>query len=273
MQLPFGLYPVGNSLYPLALDLFIPTVFFFFLGATYRIGRYLITYQKPFIPYPTSSVRGKISSSEKVKELFTAVSNSSITGTKRKPVTTVAGLLMHIALVLMIFLLAQHMIFWAYYIPPYSVLFPLAIPISSTDGVLAATYWTSPLTSTPYPFVHDVWGPLTIILNGQYLTYILIILLSIYLAHKFYALAEGLTIRAGDWWFFLLIFIDVILGFLAVSHIPDSVVWYDNILGAHILVAEIIIATLPFTRGFHMFEFWFGKLREWFYMVYRRGAK
>jgi hypothetical protein len=30
---------------------------------------------------------------------------------------------------------------------------------------------------------------------------------------------------------------------------------------------------LPFTRGFHMFEFYFGKLREWYFMVYRRGEK
>jgi len=273
VQLPFGPYPVGNSLYPLALDLFIPTVFFFFFGATYRIGRYLITYQKPFTPYPTSSVREKISGGENVKELFTAISNSSIEGTKRKPVMTIAGLLMHVGLLLIILLLSQHMIFWAYYIPFYSVFFPFAIPVSSTDGWLAATYWTSPLTSTPNPFVNDIWGPLTIILNGQYLAYLLMIILAIYLAHKFIALAEGLTIRAGDWWFFVLIFLDVILGFLAASHIPSSVVWYDNILGAHILVAEIIIATLPFTRGFHMFEFWFGKLREWYYMVYRRGTK
>ena len=273
MQLPFGPYPVGNSLYPLALDLFIPTVFFFFLGAAYRIGRYLITYQKPFIPYPTSSVRGNISGGEKVKELFNTFANSSRVGIKRKPITTIVGLLMHIDLILIIFLLAQHMIFWSYYIPPYRVLFPLAIPESSASGELAAFYWSQPFTPTPYPFVHDVWGPLTIILNGQYLTYLLILLLGIYLAHKFIVVAERLSIRAGDWWFFVLLYIDVILGFLATSHIPNNIVWYDNILGAHILVAEIIIATLPFTRGFHMFEFYFGKIREWYYMIYRRWMK
>lgn len=273
MQLPFGPYPVGNSLYPLALDLFLPTVIFFFFGAAYRIARYLITYHTPFTPYPTSSVRGKISGGEKVKEFFVTLGNSSRVGAKRKPVTTIVGLLQHIVLILIIFLLAQHMVFWSYYIPPYRALFPLAIPESSASGELAAFYGSHPFTPTPYPFVHDVWGPLTIILNGQYLTYALIILLSVYLAHKFYALAERLVIRAGDWWFFVLLYIDVILGFLAASHIPNSVVWYDNILGAHILVAEIIIATLPFTRGFHMFEFWFGKIREWYYMMYRRGAK
>jgi len=273
VQLPFAPYPVGNSLYPLALDLFIPTVFFFFLGATYRIGRYLITYQKPFIPYTTSYVRGNISGGEKVKELFNTFANSSKVGVKRKPVTTVAGLLMHVALVFIVFLLAQHMIFWAYYIPPYKILFPLAIPESSTDGLLSLTYGSSPFTPTPNPFVNTIWGPLTVILNGQYLTYLLIALLSIYLAHKFYAVAEHLSIRAGDWWFFLLLYIDVILAFLATSHIPNDVVWYDNILGAHILVAEIIIATLPFTRGFHMFEFYLGKIREWYFMVYRRGMK
>lgn len=272
MQLPFGDYLVGNSLYPLALDLFIPTILFFFFSASYRVFRYFAVYKKPFIPYATSVMR-ETSSTEKVKKLVDTFANSSKVGMKRKPVTTAVGLLMHLSLIVIIFLLAQHMIFWAYYIPPYKILFPLAIPESSADGALAFTLATSPYTSTPYPFVHDIWGPLTIILNGQYITYILMILLGIYLGHKFHALAEGLTLRSGDWWFFLLLYIDIILGFLATSHIPDSIVYYDDLLGAHIIVAEVLIATLPFTRGFHMFEFYLGKVREWYFMTYRRGEK
>ncbi|BDC17868.1 hypothetical protein [Acidianus sp. HS-5] len=271
MQLPFGYYPVGNSLYPLALDLFMPTVFFFFFGAAYRTARYFAFYNKPFVPY-TSSLRG-ISTREKIKDLVNTFANSSKLGIKRKPVTTAAGLLMHISLIVIIFLLAQHMVFWAYYIPPYKVLFPLAIPESSVDGELAFTRASLPLTPTPYPFVHDIWGPLTVILNGQYITYLLMILLGIYLGHKFHILGERLALRAGDWWFFVLLYIDIILGFLATSHIPNNVVDYDNLLGAHILVAEILIATLPFTRGFHMFEFYLGKMREWYFTVYRRGEK
>ncbi|QIW24046.1 hypothetical protein EWF20_07725 [Sulfolobus sp. S-194] len=271
MQIPFGPYPVGLNLYPLALDLFIPTIFIFFAGASYRVTRYFATYNKPFIVYGTQ-VRG-ISQGEKIIELFNTFANSSRVGIKRKPATTAAGLLMHIVLVLIIFLLAQHMIFWAYYIPPYKILFPLALPESSADGQLAFFRGSNPYTSTPYPFVHDIWGPLTIILNGQYLTYLLLIFLAIYLAHKFSVVVERLSIRAGDWWFFVLLFIDVVLGFLATSHIPNNVFWYDNLLGAHILIAEIIIVTLPFTRGFHMFEFYLGKIREWYFMIMRRGMK
>lgn len=271
MQLPFGNYPVGNSLYPLALNMFIPTIIFFFIGASYRIFRYFAVYKKSFNPY-TRSIMREISSTKKVKKLFDTFVNSSKVGMKRKPITTAIGVLMHLSLIVIIFLLAQHMVFWAYYIPPYKILFPLAIPESSADGVLAFTHAISPYAPMPNPFVHNIWGPLTIILNGQYMTYLLIILLGIKLGHKFHALAEGLTLRSGDWWFFLLLYIDVILGFLAASHIPSSEV-YDNILGAHILVAEILIATLPFTRGFHMFEFYFGKVMEWYFMTYKRGEK
>ncbi|QXJ35524.1 hypothetical protein [Saccharolobus shibatae] len=268
----FGPYEVGNSLYSLSLDLFIPTIFLFFFGVSYRIFRYLATYSRQEIVYATT-IRRSQSSLEKTKLLIDTFANSSKVGVKRKPVTTVVGLLMHLALIVIIFLLAQHMIFWAYYIPPYKVLFPLAIPISSADGLLAFTYGTSPFTPTPNPFVNDLWGSLTIILNGQYITYLLVILLGIYLGHKFHALAEGLTLRSGDWWFFLLLYIDIILGFLAASHIPDTITLYDDLLGAHILVAEIIIATLPYTRGFHMFEFYLGKIREWYFMTYRRNEK
>ncbi len=272
MELPFGEYLVGNSLYPLALDLFVPTIVFFFFGASYRVFRYLAVYRRPFIPYPNSALR-ETSAADKAKKLFDTFANSSKVGIKRKPVTTAVGLLMHLALIVIIFLLAQHMVFWAYYIPPYKALFPLAIPESSTDGELAFSLATSPLTSTPNPFVNDIWGPLTVILNGQYITYLLMIFLGIYLGHKFHSLAEGLTLRSGDWWFFLLLYVDIVLGFLATSHIPDNVVTYDNLLGAHILVAEVLIASLPFTRGFHMFEFYLGKVREWYFMVYRRGEK
>jgi hypothetical protein len=269
MQIPYATYPVGNSLYPLALDLFVPTVFFFFLGAAYRITRYLVTYQRPFIPYPSSELR-QVSGGHKIAALINTFANSSRVGIRRKPVTTAVGLLMHLALVLIIFLLAQHMVFWAYYIPPYSALYPLAIPESSVDGLLALT---TPNKAPVTWFVNDVWGPLTVILNGQFLTFLLIILLGVHLGHKFLVAAERLSLRAGDWWFFVLLYIDVLLGFFATAHIPNDVYWYDNLLGAHILVAEIMIATLPFTRGFHMFEFYLGKLREWYFMVYRRGEK
>lgn len=269
MDIPYATYPVGNSLYPLALDLFVPTVFFFFLGASYRVFRYLATYHRPFIPYPSSEVR-QTSSVHKLVALINVFANSSRVGLKRKPITTAVGILFHAALVLIIFLLAQHMVFWAYYIPPYSALFPLAIPESSEDGLLA---FTTPNHSSITLFVNDIWGPLTIILNGQFLTFLLIILLGVHLGHKLMVAAERLSLRAGDWWFFILLYVDVLLGFLATAHIPNNVYWYDNILGAHILIAEIIIATLPFTRGFHMFEFYLGKIREWYFMVYRRGEK
>lgn len=269
MQIPYATYPVGNSLYPLALDLFVPTVFFFFLGASYRVFRYLATYHRPFIPYPSSELR-QVSSGHKIVALVNVFANSSRVGIKRKPVTTGVGILFHIALVLIIFLLAQHMVFWAYYIPPYSALFPLAIPESSEDGLLALT---TPNHASITLFVNDIWGPLTVILNGQFLTLLLIIFLGIYLGHKLLVAVERLSLRAGDWWFFVLLYIDILLGFFATAHIPDNVYWYDNLLGAHILVAEIIIATLPFTRGFHMFEFYLGKIREWYFMVYRRGEK
>ncbi|AWR96806.1 hypothetical protein DFR86_04030 [Acidianus sulfidivorans JP7] len=268
----FGPYNIGNSLYPLALDLFIPTIFLFFFGSAYRTFRYFAVYHKPFVVY-TTTIRGNTSLVKKSKLLFNTFANSSKVGIKKKPITTGVGLLMHLSLIVIIFLLAQHMVFWAYYIPPYKVLFPLAIPESSTDGLLALANGLSPLTPTPYPFVHDLWGPLTVILNGQYITYLLMILLGIYLGHKFHALAEGLTLRSGDWWFFLLLYIDIILGFLATSHIPNEITWYDNLLGAHILVAEVLIATLPYTRGFHMFEFYLGKVREWYFMTYRRNEK
>jgi len=105
MLIPYATYPVGDSLYPLALDLFAPTVFFFFLGASYRITRYLVTYHKPFIPYPSSELR-QVSGGHRIAALINTFANSSRVGIRRKPVTTAVGLLMHLALVLIIFLLA-----------------------------------------------------------------------------------------------------------------------------------------------------------------------
>ncbi|MFZ8855186.1 MAG: hypothetical protein ACO2OQ_03365, partial [Thermofilaceae archaeon] len=61
---------------------------------------------------------------------------------------------------------------------------------------------------------------------------------------------------------------------LATHHLPSGdIVTYRLVLGTHILLAEVLVAVLPFTKFWHfVFGYWYGKLHEWYDLKYRRGA-
>lgn len=196
-----------------------------------------------------------------------------------EPPIFVFGLLfLHIVGVIpLIFLLAPHIAYISYYIPQYSILWPIYIPISPySSTLLFTTYFTmrvipeSPMMLT---YVNTYWGPLVLILNGDVLTILALVGTTYKLIEKLiWASTKRLRIKLGDITALILLLAILITGFLAAHHIPPGIRAYREMLGLHVLFAEIWLIILPYTKFFHfVFNFWFGKLHEWFDNTLKRG--
>ncbi|OYT25899.1 MAG: hypothetical protein B6V02_02710 [Thermoprotei archaeon ex4572_64] len=125
-----------------------------------------------------------------------------------------AGLaIMHIAgLIPLIFLLSQHLACIEVYAPWLAaILWPLAIPLNMTTGFLGA----------------GIWGPLTVVLNGDVLFVLALIGVCYKLGdHIYRAAARMAHIRLGDFLALLLLLGILLTGFLSAHHLPSMVpVW------------------------------------------------
>ncbi len=260
------------GLYEFAVyDMFTPTIAIFTFGLIYRLSRYAFLYRRS--PQPEWR---KTSLIHRVYVLIDAFLHAIIASIKRAKVTFVTGIfLLHLLGVIpLLFLLSHHIAWWSYYFPPYKALSFLAIPTSSTSSALTVTATVTPVSETSFNFVNTIWGPLTVVLNGDVLAILAIIGSAFKLLEK---VSEKLVnklsrIRPGDFFALILLLAILVSGYLATHHLPsDDVETYKLMLGIHVLTAEILVMLLPFTKFFHfVFSFWYGKLHE-IYDVWRRG--
>jgi hypothetical protein len=252
--------------------LFVPALFVFSAGATYRIVRMLVNARFP------PAQRRPFSFEEAIKGIIMVFLRPIIFVAKTRPDDLIAGLLLlHLVGVIpILFLLAEHMAFWAYYFPAYKLLWPLNVPLSITSSVLTVTSKVLPTTTMSYTFVNTIWGPLTIILNGDLMAILILIAIGYKCALR---LTETLTkhshvpFRLGDYVAYALLFLIIFFGYAAARHWPSSnVAVYRNVLGLHVLFAELLFMYLPFSKYWHfVFAYWYGKLHEWYDTDLKRG--
>ncbi len=260
------------TLYEIAVyDLMIPTLFIFLAGLVYRLSKYVLTYERR--QGPTWRHRSAL---HRTYVFVSGFTYAIWAAAKKAKSSFVAGLiLLHtLGVIPILFLLSPHINWWSYYFPPYEILRPLAIPPSITSSTLTLTAPVTPVSSMSYNFVNTLWGPLTVILNGDLLAIIAIIATAYKIGEKtIQRLVEHLQrVRIGDFIALILLLVILVSGYLATHHLPsDDVVTYKNVLGLHILSAEVLVMILPFTKFFHfVFGFWYGKLHE-IYDMWRRG--
>ena len=252
-------------------NMMLPTIFIFVLGVTYRLSRYLFLFKRT--PQP---IWRKTSLLHKVLALVKAFIFPIWASIKRTKITFVTGIfLLHfLGVIPLLFLLSHHIAWWSYYFPPYSILQPLAIPTSATSSALTVTSPVTPTSTMPQSFVNTIWGPLTVVLNGDVLAIIAIIGTSFKLLEKFpKKFKEDLSrIRIGDFTALILLLVILVSGYMATHHLPSGDIdTYKTVLGVHILASEVLVMILPFTKFFHfVFSYWYGKLHE-AYEMWRRG--
>ncbi len=251
--------------------MFAPTLSIFILGLVYRLSRYAFLYRRTAQP-----AWRRRSLLHRIRILVDAFVHAIVASIRRSKVTFVTGIfLLHLLGVIpLLFLLSHHVVWWSYYFPPYAILRPLAIPTSATSSALTVTAPFAPITEMSSSFVNTVWGPLTVVLNGDVLALLAIIGTSFKLLEKVpEKVLEGLSrIRLGDFAALILLLGILISGYLATHHLPEGMEWYRLMLGTHVLLAEVLVMLLPFTKFFHfVFGFWYGKLHE-AYDLWRRGV-
>lgn len=245
--------------------LFPLSLFIFVVGTVYRVSKYLFIYRPGVY-----TVRKKPWGYRLVRlvKVFTEPPLFSI---RTRPFEFVGGfLLLHIlGLIPLIFLLAQHIAYIEHILPFYSVLWPLAIPISPITGGLTVT---SPVGEVK--FVESIWGPLTVLLNGDILAVFALAGVSIKITEKIIEKIKGMKhVRVGDVVVWPLLLLILVTGWLATHHVVDNVVSYRFVLGLHIASSAFLIAVMPFTKFFHfLWGFWYGKFHEWYDLVIKRGG-
>jgi hypothetical protein len=179
-----------------------------------------------------------------------------------------------IGLIPLIFLLGQHIAFYAYYFPPYKILWPLSIPLSPATGSMPVLEELSAAATSGQQ--HSLWGPLTIILNGDVLAAIALAAIGIKIGEKTYGLIRH-GHRPSDLLMLIHLALILVTGVLAAHHeyflSSTSIVSYRIILGAHITLAGLFLALIPFTKYWHfVFGMFFGKFVEWVDRTWMRGA-
>ena len=250
----------------------VPSVFIFAAGASYRIVRMLALARVP------PAQRRPWSWIEVTKGIIMVFLRPIIFVGKTRTDDLVVGLLLlHIVGVIpVLFLLSQHITWWVYYFPPYKYLWIFNVPLSITSSVLTLTATVSPTTTMSSTFVNTIWGPLVAILNGDLLAIFVMVAIGYKCAMR---LVEQLMrhshtpVRLGDYIAYALLFLIIFAGYLAARHGPSSdVVTYMNVLGLHVLLAEILLMYLPFSKFWHfVFGYWYGKLHEWYDTDVKRG--
>jgi uncharacterized membrane protein len=245
-------------LFPAALGVFA-------VGAAYRLLRYAFVYRSGFY------VRRPRGIGHIIKGLIMTFLNPIILAFRGNAVEAFSGLIaLHlVALHPLVFLLAQHIAYIQQIIPPYGILWPLAIPISAITGALQVTTPTGVVQR-----VTTIWGSLTSALNGDILAIMATIGIVYKMVEKFVEKARGhRRVRTGDLLVWPLLLLIVLTGWLAAHHYPAGVWWYRILLGLHITSAAAFVAVVPFTKYFHfLWSYWYGKLHEWYDNVIKRGV-
>ncbi len=260
-----------NYMFPVALIIFI-------IGSTYKLARFAILRS----PTKTRAPPRKKSVKSLVKGLVMTFLEPIILSIKKNPLDFIFGLvLLHmLGTIPMLFLLGQHVAFFQHYFKLYGILWPLALPLSPTTSSVL-TFSTTIPTKTIVEFT-NVWGPLNIILNGDVLSICVIVAIGFKIADKLMEKKAGVqSIRPWDWLSLFLLLGIVVTGFLAAHHYPSAdettaqtTITYRDIMGLHVLLADILLLSIPFTNMWHItFSYFYGKLHEFWDMRIRKGLE
>ncbi len=249
--------------FPAALGIFA-------IGASYRILRYLFLYRKGLY------VRRRVGVGSAIKGLIMTFLGPIIFNARTKPIDFIFSLLfLHIVgLIILVFLLGQHVAYIAAImsqiapIPLYPFVKPITVPLSSVTGALTTSAPTRPIE------IPMIWGPLAAILNGDLLTLFVILGIGYKIGEKIFEKAhKAKNVRWGDLIIWPILLGIVITGWLAAHHTPPDIVSYRFVLGLHVLFAALFVMVWPFTKYFHfLWNYWYGKLHEWYDVVLKRGA-
>ncbi|BES80554.1 hypothetical protein [Pyrodictium abyssi] len=244
------------------------TVFAF--GTAYRLAKMVLLWRRVVKAEPRNRGVGAW-----IIGLVRTFVDPIIFSMKAKPHDFLAGLVaLHIVGVLpLIFLLAHHVAFFAYWFAPYKLVAEtgLWIPLSVTTSTLTIT---SPIE---VKFVNSIWGPLTVILNGDVLAILAILGVAFKIGTKVMEQAHGLRhVRWSDYFSLGLLMFILLTGYAAARHSTGTVTMdvgtYRTVLGFHILGAEILLMLIPFSKYWHfVFGYWYGKLHEWYDLRVQKG--
>ncbi len=245
----------------------------FAAGMIYRIARYLSVYKRTVRPRRRARSIG-----HSLVHLVKTFAYPIYFSIKEEKIMFASGLLgLHILGVIpLLFLFSHHVTWWAYYFPPYAALKRLAIPPSATSAALTVTAPVTPVSGMSGTFVNTIWGRLTVVLNGDVLAIIAIVATAFKVVEKIPKKFVGKVsyVRIGDFVALLLLLFILVTGFMATQHLPSGEIGvYKTVLGLHIMGAEVLLILLPFTKFFHfVFGYWYGKLHEWYDLVWTRGV-
>jgi len=258
----------GFDLYGFAVGpAFTVAALAFTFGAFYRLSRYVLFWRK--MPKLRARNRGVVA---RVVGLVDTFMHPIVEGFRGNPVDASAGLLaLHLLGVIpLLFLMDHHIAAFDNILPKlgplrYGLLKPLSVPLSLTDAVLHVQ------KGLP---LHTIWGPLVVVLNGDVLAVMTLVGAGFKVGLWFVERAKGLrSKRLGDLAALLLVIAIALTGFLAAHHVLPETSGYRTVLGLHILLAETLLALMPFTRFWHfVFDYWFGKLHEWYELKIVRGV-
>ncbi len=246
----------------------------FVFGSIYRIAKLVLRWRRVVKAEPRRRGVGAM-----IVGLIRTFLDPIIFSIKTKPYDFIAGMLaLHLLGVIpLIFLLAQHVVFFAYWIPIYGVVakWGLWIPLSMTTSTLEIT---TPIYPPSTSFTNTIWGPLVVILNGDVLAILAILAVAFKLGVKIIEQAHGLQhVRWSDYFSLGLLLFILLTGYMAARHHTLSaetmdVATYRTILGLHILAAEVLLAITPFSKYWHfVFGYWYGKFHEWYDVRVQKG--
>jgi len=252
--------------------LFVPAIFVFSAGTTYRIVRMLLAAK--FAPVQ----KGKTEFPEAIKGLIMAFLRPIIFNMKTRPDDFITGMVfLHVVGVIpILFLMGEHIAFWVYYFPAYRALWPFNVPLSMTSATLAVTAPLTPTSDMMFTFINTIWGPLAVVLNGDLMAILIMIALGYKCALRLSEIVfkhSPTPKRIGDFVAYALLFAIVFFGYAAARHWPSNdVTVYRNVLGMHVLLAELLFMYIPFSKYWHfVFGYWYGKLHEWYDLDLKRG--
>jgi len=246
--------------------IFPAAIFIFLVGSTYRLLRYVFLYKRG------AYACRKVPFGHLLSGLIWTFLRPIVFNLRWNAPSFIGGLLaLHIVgLIFLVFLLGQHVAYLAYLFPPYGLLWPFALPLNPISPYLAYSTPQGGLVQEGT----SIWGPLTIILNGDVLTAMALAGIIYKIVEKSYAKMKGaLHVRWGDIIIWPLLLIIVVTGLLAAHHVFPEIEMYRFLLGLHIASAALFLALMPFTKLFHfVWNYWYGKLHEWYDLVVKRGA-
>ena len=271
--------PLGGA----ATDIYSFAVYRFFwialaifvFGSVYRIVKLVLRWRRVVKAEPRRRGAGAL-----IVGLIRTFLDPIIFSIKTKPYDFLAGMVaLHLLGVIpLIFLLAHHVVFFAYWFPVYGVVakWGLWIPLSITTSTLEIT---SPIYPPSTHFTNTIWGPLVVILNGDLLAILAIIGVAFKIGVKIIEQAHRLQhVRWSDYFSLGLLLFILITGYAAARHHPPidgttvDVTMYRTLLGLHILGAEILLAITPFSKYWHfVFGYWYGKFHEWYDVRVQKG--